>query len=523
MKTFFVMPMMILLPFFLAAQSLPTYKVVENIMKEIPMGMPLEDFKTIRTNANPEGGLGDRMEYVEKFDRDGIKEITYYFAGKNSTKPFYEVIIELENEDLRATVGNKLFGEFNHPENKDHWVIYKGLKDFWTVGWIYESKVIYTGKVPNSGYCDDDIFKTITNFKDTDKRINKNNNAQPVENEEVKPEEAKTDESVEEEVLPNTVNGYGKELTTIFETNFKLKMTSDSLKYLFPDVKLAKNAPDFRNEFTVPVNKNGCKELTFYGVKNSTKGVYEVIFEFENADTLMRLAELMFPNITHPSLENHWILNVAPKMDNGLYLVSMAWVYENRMILAINLPNSEWEKDENFQFTDEFVDAYLKQEGLKPIPNKPVEENTDNSENEATSLAVNNLIAAAVKGFEENKTELMPNKKEEYNAASFVNLGQEQAIIRKNAAGNWRLEVRFPIYESADVAKSAFENTITFYQTLEGLEYRLVKKSDLTTANGRTYIWDVQTMDDQPTGVILKWQMYPSSNGQFGIKMELGK
>jgi hypothetical protein len=522
MKTIFVMPMMILLPFFLAAQSLPTHKVVENIMKEIPMGMPLNDFKKARPNANPDGELGDRVEYVEKFDRDGIKEITYYFTGENK-KPFYEVIIELDNQDLRATVAKKFFGEFNHPKEENHWVIYKGAKDYLTVGWIYESKIIYAGNVPNSGYYDSEMFKSLANFKDIDKRINKNGNVQPVENEEVKPEETQTEEAEPEAVLPNTVNGYSKELATIFESNFKLKMTSDSLKHLFPNVNTVKNTPDFRNEFTVPVNKNGVKELTFYGIKNGNKGVYEVIFEFENADTLIRLAEMMFSNVNHPSLENHWILNVAPKMDNGLYLVSMAWVYENRMILAINLPNSEWEKDENFQFTDEFVDAYLKQEGLKPIPNKPVEENTDNSENEATSLAVNNLIAAAIKDFEDNKTELMPNKKEEYNAASLVTMGQDQAVIRKNAAGNWRLEVRYPVYESSDAAKAAFENTLTFYQTLEGLEYRLVKKSDLATANGRTYIWDVQTMDDQPTGVILKWQMYPSSNGQFGIKMELGK
>jgi hypothetical protein len=526
MKTFFVMPMMILLPFFLAAQSLPTHKVVENIMKHIPMGMPLEDFKNARPNANPEGELGDRIEYLEKFDRDGIKEITYYFVGDTKNKPFYEVIIELDNADLRATVAKKFFGDFNHPKEENHWVIYKGSKDYLTVGWIYESKIIYAGNIPNSGYFNSDMFKLLADFKDIDKRISKNGNVQPVENEEVKPEEAKVEETAEgesEEVLPNTVNGYSKELATIFQSNFKLKMTSDSLQYLFSEVKSVKNTPDFRNEFTVPVNKNGFKEVTFYGIKNGTKGVYEVIFEFENADTLMRLAEMMFSNVNHPSLENHWVLNIAPKMDNGLYLVSLAWVYENRMILAINLPDSEWEKEENFQFTDAFVDAYLKQEGLSPVNNKPVEESTDNTENEATSLAVNNLIAAALKDFEDNKTDLMPNKKEEYNAASLVTMGQDQAVIRKNAAGNWRLEVRFPVYESSDKAKEAFENTLTFYQKLEGLEYRLVKKSDLATANGRTYIWDIQTMDDQPTGVILKWQTYPASNGQFGIKMELGK
>ncbi len=521
MKAIFAIPMMILLPFFLAAQSVPTHKAVEKILQDVPMAMPLSDFLKRHTKATLESTSDSRIEYIEK-GSNGIKELTYYFGGE-SKKPFYEVIIELDDETLRASVGKKLFGEFNHPTNENNWVVYKGDKDYLTVGWIYEAKIIYAGKVPNTGYFEDKMFDIKSSFKNIDTRISKKDNAQPIENEEVKPDETKTEEVAPEADLMNTVDGYGKELSTLLESNFKLKMTADSLKYLFPSIKMDKNSPDFRNEYALPINKNGLKQVDFYSVKKGNKGVYEVIFEFENADTVMRLAELMFPNINHPSLENHWILNVEPKLDNGLNIVSMAWVYENRMILAVNLPNSELEKEESFQLTDEFITNYLKGEGIEPAPNKPAEETNNSTENEATSLAVNNLIAAAIKGFEDNKTELMPNKKEEYNAASFVALGQEQAVIRKNAAGNWRLEVRFPSYATSDEAKTVFDNTITFYQTLEGLEYRLVKKSDLTTANGRTYIWDIQNLDDQSTGVILKWQSYPTSNGQFGIKMELGK
>jgi hypothetical protein len=513
--------MMILLPFFLAAQSVPTHKAVEKILQDVPMAMPLSDFLKRHTNATLDATSDTRVEYIEK-GTNGIKELTYYFGGEGK-KPFYEVIIEFDDEVLRASVGKKLFGEFNHPTNENNWVVYKGDKDYLTVGWIYEAKIIYAGKVPNTGYFEDKMFDIKSSFKNIDTRISKKNNAQPIENEEVKPEETTTDEVAPEADLMNTVEGYGKELSAVLESNFKLKTTADSLKYFFPSIKMDKNSPDFRNEYALPINKNGLKQVDFYSVKKGNKGVYEVIFEFENADTVMRLAELMFPNINHPILENHWVLNIEDKSDNGLNLVSMAWVYENRMILAVNLPNSELEKEESFKLSDEYIADFLKKESGEPAPDKPAEETNNSTENEATSLAVNNLIAEAIKGFEDNKTELMPNKKEEYNAASFVTLGQEQAVIRKNAAGNWRLEVRFPSYATSDEAKAVFENTLTFYQTLEGLEYRLVKKSDLNTANGRTYIWDVQTMDDQSTGVILKWQSYPTSNGQFGIKMELGK
>jgi hypothetical protein len=523
MKTIYSAVIILFLPFFTTAQSGSTQKAIEKILEDVPMGISLDAFLKRHTNATLDATSESRVEYIEKGSSNGIKEITYYF-GSEDNKPFYEVIVELDDEALRAKVSKQFFGEFNHPSVTDHWVIYKGDKDVLTVGWVYEAKFIYVGKVPNTSYFSESFFNLQSDFKNIDKRINKSSNASIVQQEEVKPKHKEN-----EEIKPNTTGtltceDYGSAITSIFDANIKLKMAADTLQNIFPKAKLDKNSPDFRDEYRLSVNKNGLKEVLFYTAKKDNNPLYEIIFEFENADTVLRLAEIMFPNLNHPSLDNHWILNIGEKKSNGVYAVSMAWVYENRLILAGNLPHSEWDDDNSFQLPEDFVNAYFKKEGIEPQPNKT---DTDNAaktdENEATSLVVNNLIATAAKDFEGNKTELMPNKKEEYNAASFVSLGQEQAVVRKNAAGNWRLEVRFSSYATADEAKNTLENTIAFYQTLEGLEYRLVKKSDLSTANGRTYIWDIQSLDDQSTGIILKWQSYPTSNGQFGIKMELGK
>lgn len=519
MKSISIVSIALLMPLFIAAQNISVQKAVEKILSDLPMGMPLDDFLKKHPKAILEINDNARFEYVEKSDHKDIKEITYYF-GKADKKPFYEVIVDLANETLREKVSKQLFGEFNHPTEKEHWVIYKGDKDYLTVGWTYEAKFIYAGQVPNTAYFNSDFFKVEPSFKNIDKRICKKNTAYIVEKEEVKPVEKEDEETKPNNSGVATSEQYALALATLFETNIKLKTSSDDLVNIFPEAKLDKKSPDFRDEYALSVNKNGLKQVQFYTTKKDAKILYEVILEFENADTLLRFAEKIFPDLNHPSLDNHWILNIGEKQSNGIYAVSMAWVYENRLIIGGNLPDSELEDDGSFQLPDDFVTAYLK--NIKDT--KKAEENKDEtSDNEATSLTINNLIADAVKDFEDKKTDLMPNKKEEYNAASFVTLGQEQAVIRKNAAGNWRLEVRFPSYASADEAKKTLDETITFYQTLEGLEYRLVKKSDLTTANGRTYIWDIQSLDDQSTGVILKWQSYPTSNGQFGIKMELGK
>lgn len=321
------------------------------------------------------------------------------------------------------------------------------------------------------------------------------------------PVEKATDEATGDGIY--TCEHYAKEIAAVFESGIKIKTSSDSIGFFLADAKKQADGFDFKEEYVMHIGKNGTKEVTFVCDKDDNKPVYEVIFEFENEDSTRRLAEMMFGAPNHPTLDNHWVLGVG---DNNA--VSLAWTFNNKMVIASNLPNTELEDAEEFKLPEEFIKKF------NGTDNTPADEAADN---EATSLSINKLIAEATNDFEDFKTELMPNKKEEYNAAAYVTLGQDQAIVRKNAAGNWRLEVRFTPYATSEEVKEVFEKTLTFYQTLEGLEYRLVKKSDLSTANGRTYIWDIQTLDDQSTCIILKWQSYPTSNRQFGIKMELGK
>lgn len=324
----------------------------------------------------------------------------------------------------------------------------------------------------------------------------------------------------ESPIKPISRNGYRCEdysqaIADIFDSGIKIGMPADSIPFLLPKAKLQREGFDFKEEYLLPSNENGLEEVTFVCDKDGDKPLYEVIFEFDNADSTRKLTEMMFGAPNHPVLDDYWVIAI-----NGKNAVSLIWTFNNKLVIACNLAGTEMEDSEDFMLSDEFIAAFNGTENTTPA-----NENTsvDTDDNEATSLAVNNLIVAAANDFDAFKTELMPNKAADYNAANYVQMGQEQAIVRKNAAGNWRLEVRFAAYNSSTEALNVLENTINFYQSLEGLEYRLVKKSDLSTSNGRTYIWDIQTMDDESTGIILKWQSYPTSNGMYGLKMELGK
>jgi hypothetical protein len=314
---------------------------------------------------------------------------------------------------------------------------------------------------------------------------------------------------------------YVMAIKVIPESGVDLKTPADSLIKWLPKVKKQPDVYGYKDEYVLKINEKGVKQITFECTKTGDKLIYELMIEFENADSTRKLAEMMLGEPNHPTLKNYWVGDVTEDK-----VVSLLWTNKKKLVFASNLPTSEYENEPMFKLSDEFIKTFREkkypQTEVTP-EEKPEEKPKETSDNEATSQVINTLIAAANKDFEEYKIDLLPNKKEEYNAEAFVAMGQEQAVIRKNAAGNWRLEVRFPSFATVEEAKEAFENSLAFYQTLEGLEYRLVKKSDLTTANGRTYVWDVQTLDDEPLGVVLKWQLYPMSNGQFGMKMELGK
>jgi hypothetical protein len=308
---------------------------------------------------------------------------------------------------------------------------------------------------------------------------------------------------------------YSRAIVAFFDSGIKITTPSDSIPLLLPEAEFQGSVFDFKEEYLIQDYRPGLKNVTLVCGNKGDKPLYEVIFEFENEDSTHKLAELMFGTPNHPTLDNYWVISVVAKE-----MVLLAWTFNNKLVLACNLTGTEFEDSEDFMLSDEFIAKFNGTENTEETSNSS---NRETDDNEATSLAINNLITAAVNDFDTFKTELMPYKTADYNAAGYVALGQEQAVVRKNAAGNWRLEVRYAAYATNEEARLVLDNTITFYQTLEGLEYRLVKKSDLITANGRTYIWDIQTMDDESTGIILKWQSYPAIHGKFGLKMELGK
>jgi hypothetical protein len=499
------------LSFLLKAQSVSTHKALENILKDVRMGMPLSEFRNLHTKAIENGDSDFRVVLEEKINNNKIVDITYYFDNEGD-KPFYEAIIEFDNAGTRDAVADKLYGKFNHPKKEDHWVVYKGNKGFLTVAWTYEARLIYSGYVPKTEYVNDEMYNIPASFADVDMRINKKDDFKPNQ----KPTKTEGgDKVVKTDDKVYTCDEYANEINNIFESGLRMSMTGDSIQIVLPDAQKLEESVDFRDEYLLKYNKNGLKEVTFICDKDENKPIYESIFEFDNVDSTRQLAEMMFGKPSHPTLDDHWVIGISPKTEGGKHVISLAWVYENKLIVATNFPNTEFEGEPDFELSEDFIEKWMNR-GMVPING-----DEPNAE-EVYTYELNENIAHALNNFEEAKGDAIPNKKEEYNAAKPLN-GADQTIIRKNAAGNWRLEARFTTQSTMDDANLVYENQLKTYLAIEGLDYRLVKKSNLESANGKSYIWDVQTLDDVSTGVIMKLQLFKTSTGEYSVKLEIGK
>jgi hypothetical protein len=288
--------------------------------------------------------------------------------------------------------------------------------------------------------------------------------------------------------------------------NVPLSTPLDSFLTRKLSVKKVSGGMDFRQEYYRAINEKGMRGISYIFDLDGEKPLYELIFEFENADTLLALMTASLGPSDHPTLADHWLIN---KSASGV--VSLLWLFDTKIVIASNLPGTEFETETSFDVPDEFF----------------VQNATDDSvvapgDGSYQTLALNSYLkSAADNDLEEMRADPVAGKKDEY-VATIAYPGAEQTIVRKNAAGKWRLEAR-RIFDTIDDARSYYDETLNQLTNLEGLEYRLVRKTEFSTNTGNTYVWMVQTLDDQALGILLKLQLFAAGNNRYGVRIETGK
>ena len=119
-------------------QYLPEY------FSDLYLGMPYEEFLFIKGKLKKH--LADlmsfRFELEERINRNGIRDVIYYF-GKTDTKPLYELIIEYEkNFDLQKY----LLQKYGNPNHGNEWRFDNGEGVIIMI-WTFRNKLVIAGAI----------------------------------------------------------------------------------------------------------------------------------------------------------------------------------------------------------------------------------------------------------------------------------------------------------------------------------------------------------------------------------------
>ena len=316
-----------------------------------------------------------------------------------------------------------------------------------------------------------------------------------------------------------TTTDYGKAFEIVTQLGLKMDMSLETALANIKGLKASDLDMGFRSEYTYPVGQNGLKELTLYFDKENHAPLYEFILEFEDADTLEALCAKDLGPGNHPRLQEHWVMHVTPE---GLSF--MLWRFENKLIMASNLPDTELADDYTFQFDQAFIDAFLQKITEETTGEAPAAEHTgDVPADLFFTQTLNQYIANAPLNFEALKGDAVAGKTNEFYAVLSLGNGDQNAIIRKKDSNTWRLESKMVSNQTLDMAKKEYQDLIQKIGNLEALEYRLIKKSEYSTNTGNTYLWDAQTLDGDALGVIVKVQLYAAGSGLYSVKLEIGQ
>ncbi|MCC6411994.1 MAG: hypothetical protein IT270_10065 [Saprospiraceae bacterium] len=325
--------------------------------------------------------------------------------------------------------------------------------------------------------------------------------------------------SIQAQTRKHTTVDYGNAFGILSSSGGQMDMGLAAAMENIKGLKKLDPVMDFRTECLYPVNESGLNNITFYFDKDNHEPLYEIIMDFEDADTLAAFIAKDLGVSNHPRLDDHWVMSISP--EGTAYIL---WRFENKLIFAANLPGTELEGDYTFELDQDFITRFnngtdTNTGSTEPAPAISTQELP--ADHEFTQL-LNQIFGQALVGFEGMKGAPLEGKKDAYLC---IIDGEEQAdvVIRKNANNSWRLDAKIGTYEGLDTARDAYNALKTTIQNLEALEYTLSKKSEYSTNTGNTYIWDVQSLDGEALGMILKLQLYASGQSTYSVRLEIGK
>lgn len=237
----------------------------------------------------------------------------------------------------------------------------------------------------------------------------------------------------------------------------------------------------FRYEVVETVGKDGLKGITFYFDADGDKMLYEFIVEFADEAVRVEACDKMFGPANYPDRPDHWIVGAQ---DN---IVSLVWAFDNKIVIAANLPGTEWDGDAMFTIPEGFETN----EHLPPPMEWPKEEI------QRLMKSLEEQIDARANGFEKIRGE----ETDGFYACMLPLAAAEAASILKDDNDKWVISNTF-------VSGATLENAVSWKMSMESLlELDDMAKYHLSSADNKqgfgTTIrcWNVMNKDASPVGL----------------------
>lgn len=238
---------------------------------------------------------------------------------------------------------------------------------------------------------------------------------------------------------------------------------------------------NFRHEVVEKVGKDGLSSLTYYFDADGDRMLYEIIVEFADEAVRTEASEKMFGPANYPDRPDHWI---AGAQDN---IVSLIWAFNNKIVIAANLPGSEWDGDAMFKIPAGFETA-------RQLP-LPMEWPREEMARLMTSLE--QQIDAGLAQFEK----IRGAESNGFYVCTLPLAAAESSSVVKNDQGKWVVSNTF-------ISGADRVNAVNWQLSMESLldlsdmvKYHLSTTDEEEGFGAIIHTWNVMTKDSQRTGL----------------------
>jgi hypothetical protein len=322
-------------------------------------------------------------------------------------------------------------------------------------------------------------------------------------------------------VQAQDVKDYNTAFNNAIALGFKMDMPLDTVKTLFKtDFEATPDSSEIRIIYQYDPKQYGLDNITFYFDQDGSQPLYAVFLQFSNPDTLAAFCQKKLGTPDHPGMEEHWIIALDQYGTATLF-----WRDENFLVMATNLPETELFGMENFDLGKVFIAEHVAEQNGGWTGNEAeiVIDSVFGPPDKELTTTINTIIEYALIDFEGMKDDPIPGKMNEYQTLLSLSEDPENTIIRKNVNNTWRLESKIATKVPLEEAQNTYHDMQTQLEKLEALEYRLLKKSEYASNTANTYIWEIESLDGENLGVIMKLQLYYSGEEAFSVRLEVGR